>query len=68
MHQYLKEKDRSEAICEPAEAARNALAEWKNAIAYFESVKDPELVDYAAFCIETARRKYVYLLKHGGGR
>lgn len=52
---------------EPADAVKAALREWKDAITYFENVKDPELVDYAAFCIETARRKYVYLLKHKGG-
>ncbi len=49
------------------EAIQTALQEWKNAVSYFESVKDPELIDYAAFGIEAARRKYVFLLKHSGG-
>ncbi len=49
------------------EAIHAALQEWKNAVTYFESVNDPELIDYAAFGIEAARRKYVFLLKHNGG-
>ncbi len=56
-----EEKDKNETI-------QAALQEWKNAVTYFESVSDPELIDYAAYGIEAARRKYVFLLKHSGGK
>lgn len=41
-----------------------ALQEWKDATRYFESVRDPELIDYAVYGMEAARRKYMFLLKH----
>lgn len=40
-----------------------ALNEWKAAMAYYECVSDPALMEYAIFGIEAARRKYEYLLK-----
>ncbi len=43
-----------------------ALLEWKNAVRYFENVKDPELVDFAIYEMEAARRKYMFLLKRTG--
>lgn len=45
------------------EAAAAALREWHAAQAYFNSVTDPELVDHAIYCVESSRRKYVYLLR-----
>ena len=60
------------AFTKPAEDApmpdletslQQALADWHAAQRYFDSVTDPDLVDFAAFQIETARRKYSYLLR-----
>jgi len=45
------------------EAAEQAKREWVAAKEYFESVSEPELVDYAIYLQEAAQRKYVYLLK-----
>jgi hypothetical protein len=45
------------------EAVHAARQEWHAAQSYFESVSDPELVDYAIYKIEAAKRKYMYLLK-----
>ncbi|MEG1547827.1 MAG: DUF2508 family protein [Clostridia bacterium] len=41
-----------------------ALTQWKDAVRYFENVKEPELVDFAIYEMEAARRKYMFLLKH----
>ncbi|NLU11224.1 MAG: DUF2508 family protein [Tepidanaerobacter acetatoxydans] len=41
---------------------RKAYEEWIQAQKYFQCVLDPELVDYAIFTEEAARRKYIYLL------
>ena len=49
------------------QSVQAALREWKDAVEYFESVRDPELIDFAAYGIETARRKYMFLLKRGRG-
>jgi hypothetical protein len=40
-----------------------AREEWQTALNYFENVSDPELVDFAIYRVEAARRKYMYLLK-----
>ncbi|MFZ5967193.1 MAG: YaaL family protein [Bacillota bacterium] len=42
---------------------RSAHEEWRNAEAYFESVTDPDLVDYAIYRVEAARTRYTYLMK-----
>lgn len=42
---------------------RAALKEWKDAENYFDHVRDPDLVEYAAYCIQTAKRRYLCLLK-----
>lgn len=44
-------------------AVHAARQEWYAAQSYFENVSDPELVDYAIYKIEAAKRKYMYLLK-----
>ncbi|HWS30831.1 MAG TPA: DUF2508 family protein [Clostridia bacterium] len=63
----------SEAKKETKRAARNARQEvsdalraWQDAVKYFESAKDPELVDFAIYEMEAARRKYMFLLKKAG--
>lgn len=40
--------------------ARN---EWLQAQGYFENVSEPDLVDYAIYRMEAARRRYMYLIK-----
>jgi len=44
-------------------AVNQAHAEWVNAQNYFNSVSEPELVDYAIYNLEAARKKYMYMLK-----
>ncbi|NLA59470.1 MAG: YaaL family protein [Firmicutes bacterium] len=44
-----------------------ARQEWLSAQAYFDSVEDPDLVDYAVYSVEAAERKYMYLLKKAKG-
>ncbi len=40
-----------------------AMREWNIAQQYFDSVSDPELVDYAVYSLEASKKKYTYLLK-----
>ena len=40
-----------------------AMEQWQEAGRYFESVSDTDLVDYAIYEAEAARRKYMLLLK-----
>ena len=47
------------------DAVNKALERWKAALRYYEHVSDPKLIDVAVFDIEAARKRYVYLLKHG---
>ncbi len=42
---------------------QEARDEWLQAQNYFENVSDPELVDYAIYRAEAAKRRYMYLLK-----
>jgi hypothetical protein len=42
---------------------KNAHAEWLNAQNLFNNVSDPELVDYAIYNMEAAKKKYMYMLK-----
>ncbi|NLY29463.1 MAG: YaaL family protein [Firmicutes bacterium] len=44
-----------------------ARQEWLSAMAYFDNVEDPDLVDYAVYSVEAAERKYMYLLKKAKG-
>lgn len=48
------------------EQVQRALNDWKAATAYFESVADPELVDYAVYGMEAAQKRYIYLLRSAG--
>jgi len=45
------------------DAVNQARTEWQNARQLFNDVSDPELVDYAIYREEAARRRYMYLLK-----
>ncbi|HOG00019.1 MAG TPA: DUF2508 family protein [Clostridia bacterium] len=40
-----------------------ALARWKASMEYYQNVKDPDLIEFAIYDMEAARRKYVFLLK-----
>ncbi len=50
--------------CNVRQEVSDALMNWKKATAYFESVSDPALVDYAIYDMEAAQKRYMYLLKH----
>jgi len=47
-------------LCAEVEAAR---ADWVAARQYFETVTDPDLIDFAVYNMEAAQRRYAYLLK-----
>ncbi len=63
MRPYLEEKEivaeKDPTLVEEIEEARK---QWQEARNYFNSVSEPELVDHAAYMIEAARVKYMYLL------
>ncbi len=44
-------------------AIAEAKYEWEFAQSYFDSVSDPELVEYAIYNQTAAQKKYEYLLK-----
>jgi len=46
-----------------AQQVLRAMEQWQVAQRYFESVSDTDLVDYAIYEAEAARRKYMLLLK-----
>ncbi len=46
-----------------ADDVKKAYAEWQAAENYFDNVADPDLVDFAIYDMEAARKKYVYMLK-----
>ena len=45
------------------EQLNQAHEEWQNAELYFQSVTEPDLIDYAIYKMEASRTKYFYLLK-----
>ncbi len=45
------------------EQLSQAHEEWHNAELYFQSVTEPDLIDYAIYKMEASRTKYIYLLK-----
>lgn len=57
-----RQSDENNALQIQSEHVKKALQDWKAATVYFENVSDPALIDYAAYDMEAARRKYVYLL------
>ena len=42
---------------------KEAYQAWQASQNYFENVTEPELIDYAIYDMEAARRKYFYLVK-----
>lgn len=44
-------------------ALQQAREEWLAAQNFFENVNEPDLVDYAIYGMEAARRKYMYMIK-----
>lgn len=42
---------------------KRALEEWQAAQNYFENVSDPDLIDFAIYDLEAAKRRYMYMLK-----
>ena len=43
--------------------AQKAKLEWEAAENFFDNIDDPDLIDYAIYDMEAAKRKYVYLMK-----
>lgn len=41
----------------------DARREWQTAREYFNSVTDPDLIDYAIHTLGAAEKRYVYLLR-----
>ncbi|HHY81118.1 MAG TPA: DUF2508 family protein [Clostridiales bacterium] len=60
---YKMNEEHPEEHLELADAVRAAKQEWYAAQSYFENVSEPELVDYAIYRLEAAKKKYIYLLK-----
>lgn len=56
------EEEHTENKQDLVDSVHAAQQEWHAAQTYFENVSEPELVDYAIYKLETARRKYMYLL------
>ncbi len=48
---------------EYTDGARRALRELQSAEQYFNSITDPDLIEYALYEIEAARRKYEYMIR-----
>lgn len=46
-----------------AEAVEIARLDWVYAKQYFDSVTEPEIIDYAIYMIKATEVKYTYLLK-----
>ncbi len=42
---------------------KRAYAIWQAAQNYFDNVADPDLVDFAIYDMEAAKKRYVYMLK-----
>ena len=45
------------------EVVAQAHREWEAAKTFFDTVTDPDLVDYAIYRIAAAQRRYAYLLR-----
>lgn len=45
-----------------AQEVQRAYQQWQDAQNFFQNVSEPELVDFAIFDVEAARRRYMYLL------
>lgn len=42
---------------------RHAYDVWQAAQNYFDNVADPDLIDFAIYDMEAAKKRYVYMLK-----
>lgn len=42
---------------------KRAYAIWQAAQNYFDNVADPDLIDFAIYDMEAAKKRYVYMLK-----
>jgi len=45
------------------EILTEAKEEWVQAQNYFDNVSEPDLVDYAIYRLEAAKKRYMYLMK-----
>ena len=45
------------------EILTEARDEWMQAQNYFDNVSEPDLVDYAIYRLEAAKKRYTYLIK-----
>lgn len=45
------------------ELVNKAKEEWQDARKFFGEVTDPDLIDHAIYRMESAEKKYMYLLK-----
>ena len=45
---------------------REALQAWKDATRFFECADGSDLIDFAVYDMEAARRKYMFLLRQKG--
>jgi len=50
-------------ISEYADDVKRAYAVWQAAQNYFDNVADPDLIDFAIYDMEAAKKRYVYMLK-----
>lgn len=46
-----------------ADEVKRAYSELKAAENYFDNVDDPDLIDFAIYGLEAAKKKYAYMLK-----
>ena len=62
MRKFFGKDDRNTDLADVNEA----LEQYKMAKAYFNSVTDPMLIDYAIHEAEAARLRYIYLFRQAG--
>lgn len=65
-HKWIRKTGPTFHNCSPPsleDMVEQAKRQWQLAQAYFENVKDPELVDLAINNLEAAEKQYNYLLK-----
>lgn len=56
-------KEESDNDSELLQAVVQAQREWETAKKIFETVTDPDLVDYAIYQVQAAQKRYTYLLR-----
>ena len=60
LEQWPQAKSPAINLIDEVEQAR---LEWQLARRFFESVTDPDLIDYAIYNLQASERRYAYLLK-----